>query len=140
MPATSPLTAIDHALDAALADPGLDFVVFTGFTIPDARPPDEAMADLLESRIDWLAQRVASAPIPAIPLGMTCTDVTGYARDLLGKHDVHLVGGIELGTRRRSATRCAGTTAAARSARCQAAPPDRPARRRPGRSPARASC
>ena len=96
---SSPLTAIDHALDAALADPGLDFVVFTGFTIPDARPLDEAMANLLESRIDWLARRVASAPIPAIPLGMTCTDVNGYARDLLGKHDVHLVGGIELGSR-----------------------------------------
>ncbi len=95
----SPLTAIDHALDAALADPGLDFVVFTGFTVPDSRPPDDAMANLLESRIDWLARRVASAPIPAFPLGMTCTDVTGYARDLLGKHDVHLVGGIELGTR-----------------------------------------
>ena len=96
---SSPLTAIDHALDAALADPGLDFVIFTGFTVPDARPPDDAMADLLESRIDWLARRVASAPIPAVPLGMTCTDINGYARDLLGKHDVHLVGGIELGTR-----------------------------------------
>ncbi len=94
---SSPLTAIDHALDAALADPGLDFVVFTGFTIPEMRPPDEAMASLLESRIDWLAKRVASAPIPAIPLGMTCTDVSGYARDLLGRHDVHLAGGIELG-------------------------------------------
>jgi acetate---CoA ligase (ADP-forming) len=94
---SSPLTAIDHALDAALADPGLDFVVFTGFTIPEARPPDEALASLLESRIDWLAKRVASAPIPAIPLGMTCTDVSGYARELLGRHDVHLVGGIELG-------------------------------------------
>ncbi|MGO8960350.1 MAG: acetate--CoA ligase family protein [Streptosporangiaceae bacterium] len=94
---SSPLTAIDHALDAALADPGLDFVIFTGFTIPETRPPDDAMAGLLESRIDWLAQRVASAPIPAIPLGMTCTDVNGYARQLLGKHDVHLVGGIELG-------------------------------------------
>jgi acyl-CoA synthetase (NDP forming) len=96
---SSPLTAIDHALDAALADPGLDFVVFTGFTIPEARPPDEALASLLESRIDWLAKRVASAPIPAIPLGMTCTDISGYARELLGRHDVHLVGGIELGTR-----------------------------------------
>ena len=96
---SSPLTAIDHALDAALADPRLDFVVFTGFTIPEARPPDEALASLLESRIDWLAKRVASAPIPAIPLGMTCTDISGYARELLGRHDVHLVGGIELGTR-----------------------------------------
>jgi acetate---CoA ligase (ADP-forming) len=94
---SSALTAIDHALDAALADSGIDFVVFTGFTIPEVRPPDEVMASLLESRIDWLAKRVSSAPIPAIPLGMTCTDVNAYARELLGTHDVHLVGGIELG-------------------------------------------
>ncbi len=41
---SSPLTAIDHALDAALADPGLDFVIFTGFTVPEARPPDDRLA------------------------------------------------------------------------------------------------
>ena len=94
---TSPLTAIDHALDAALADPGLDFVIFTGFTVPDARPPDSRLAELLESRIGWLAQRIATAPIPAIPLSLTCVDVSGYARDLLGSHGVHLVSGMELG-------------------------------------------
>jgi acyl-CoA synthetase (NDP forming) len=94
---TSPLTAIDHALDAALADPGLDFVIFTGFTIPETRPADDVLASLLESRIDWLAQRVRDAPIPAIPLSLTCTDVGGYARDLLGSRDVHLISGMELG-------------------------------------------
>jgi acetate---CoA ligase (ADP-forming) len=94
---TSPLTAIDHALDAALADPGLDFVIFTGFTVPEARPPDEVLANLLESRMDWLAQRVRDAPIPAIPLSLTCTDVGQYARDLLGRRDVHLINGMELG-------------------------------------------
>jgi acetate---CoA ligase (ADP-forming) len=96
---TSPLTAIDHALDAALADPGLDFVLFTGFTVPEARPPDERLADLMESRIGWLAKRVASAPIPAIPLSLTCVDIGTYPRQLLGAHDVHLVSGMDLGVR-----------------------------------------
>jgi len=96
---TSPLTAIDHALDAALADPGLDFVIFTGFTIPDVRPADDVLAKLLESRIDWLAERVHTAPIPAIPLSLTSTDINAYARKLLGEHDVHLVSGMELGVR-----------------------------------------
>jgi acyl-CoA synthetase (NDP forming) len=96
---TSPLTAIDHALDAALADPGLDFVIFTGFTVPEARPPDERLADLLESRIGWLAERVRTAPIPAIPLSLTCVDIGPYARDLLGSHDVHLISGMDLGVR-----------------------------------------
>jgi acetate---CoA ligase (ADP-forming) len=94
---TSPLTAIDHALDAALADPGLDFVIFTGFTVPEARPPDDVLAKLLESRISWLAERVRTAPIPAIPLSLTCVDIGGYARELLGAHDIHLVSGMELG-------------------------------------------
>ncbi len=96
---TSPLTAIDHALDAALADPGLDFVVFTGFTIPDTRPADERLAALLESRIDWLARRVSTAPIPAIPLSLTCVDVSPYSRQLLDPHGVRLLSGMELGVR-----------------------------------------
>jgi acetate---CoA ligase (ADP-forming) len=96
---TSPLTAIDHALDAALADPGLDFVLFTGFTIPEARPPDERLAALLESRIDWLARRVSTAPIPAIPMSLTCVDIGSYSRQLLGAHGVHLISGMELGVR-----------------------------------------
>jgi acetate---CoA ligase (ADP-forming) len=96
---TSPLTAIDHALDAALADPGLDFVLFTGFTIPEARPPDERLAALLESRIDWVARRVLTAPIPAIPMSLTCVDTGTYARQLLDPHGIHLISGMELGVR-----------------------------------------
>ena len=93
---TTTLTAIDNALDAAVEDPGLDFVLFTGVTLPDARPPDEAAASLLEARLDWIATRLESAPIPVIPIASTCVDVTGYARELLGKHDIQLLGGIEL--------------------------------------------
>jgi len=93
---TSALTAIDHALDAAVEDPGLDFVLCTGFAIPEARPPDPA-GKLLEDRLAWVADRMAAAPIPVIPLGMTCTDVSGYARELLGAHGLHLLPGMELG-------------------------------------------
>jgi len=93
---TTTLTAIDEALDVAVEDPGLDFVLFTGITLPDARPPDEAAAGLLDARVDWIAARMASAPIPVIPIASTCVDLTGYARDLLGKHDIQLLGGIEL--------------------------------------------
>jgi acyl-CoA synthetase (NDP forming) len=96
---TSALTAIDHALDAALADPGLDFVLFSGVTIPDARPPEETMAGMLEERVRWLGERIASAPIPVIPIGSTCTDVSGYGRELLARHNVHLLGGMDLGLR-----------------------------------------
>jgi acetate---CoA ligase (ADP-forming) len=93
---TSLLTAIDEALDVAVEDPGLDFVLFTGITLPDARPADERAAKLLEDRLGWVASRMRSAPIPVIPLASTCVDVTGYARQQLAAHGLHLLGGMEL--------------------------------------------
>ncbi|MGH3227660.1 MAG: acetate--CoA ligase family protein [Streptosporangiaceae bacterium] len=98
-PRVTALTAIDHALDAALADPGLDFVLFCGVTAPEVRPRDERLARLASERVRWLAERIASAPIPVIPMGTTCVDVSGYTRDLLVEHGVHLLGGIDLGLR-----------------------------------------
>ncbi|MDR2984665.1 MAG: acetate--CoA ligase family protein [Nocardiopsaceae bacterium] len=94
---TSALTAIDHALDAAVEDPGLDFVFFTGLTLPDSKPPDETVASLLDERVAWLGQRMTSSPVPVIPVGYTCVDVTPFGRDLLGRNGIHLVGGIDLG-------------------------------------------
>ncbi len=124
---TSPLTAIDHALDAALADPGLDFVIFTGFTVPETRPPDDRLAELLESRIGWLADRIASAPIPAIPLSLTCVDISGYARDLLGARGVHLVSGMELGVQAiGNALRWQEGRGSVRGLPGRRPPPDRP--------------
>ena len=98
-PRVTALTAIDYALDAAVADPGLDFVLFCGVTAPEVRPADERVVRLASERVRWLAERIASAPIPVIPMGTTCIDVSGYARDLLVKHDVHLLGGIDVGMR-----------------------------------------
>jgi acyl-CoA synthetase (NDP forming) len=93
---TSALTAIDHALEAAIVDPGLDFVLSTGFSIPDARPPEVA-AKLLEDRLAWVADRMRTAPIPVIPMSLTCTDVGAYPREVLGSHGIHLLPGMELG-------------------------------------------
>ncbi len=90
-------TAIDHALDIAVDDPNLDFVLFSGVNLPDARPPDEAMAGLIEHRIDWLAERMSSAPIPVIPIGSTCVDMSGYGRSLLTGKGMHVLGGLDIG-------------------------------------------
>jgi acetate---CoA ligase (ADP-forming) len=94
---TSALTAIDHALDAAVDDQGLDFVFFSGPTLPDTKPADEKLAGLLEERMAWVGRRMASAPIPVVAVGHTCVDVTEYARDVLGRHGIHMLGGMELG-------------------------------------------
>jgi acetate---CoA ligase (ADP-forming) len=94
---TSVLTPVDHALDAAVTDPGLDLILFAGLSLPDARPPDERLAAALEARVAWVARRIADAPVPVIPIGVTCTDVSPYAREVLGAHGLHLLGGIEFG-------------------------------------------
>jgi acetate---CoA ligase (ADP-forming) len=94
---TSALTAIDHALDAAVDDPGLDFVFFSGPSLPDVRPADEKVAGLLEDRVAWLGQRMASSPVPVVPVGYTCVDVAEFAAGLLAKNGIHVLGGMELG-------------------------------------------
>ena len=94
---TSALTPADHVLNAALADPGLDFVLYTGLTLPDAKPPDERLAAMLTERAAWLSDRIASAPIPVIAVGHTCVDVSAYARELLTRNGIHMLAGIDLG-------------------------------------------
>jgi acyl-CoA synthetase (NDP forming) len=92
-----PLTAVDHALDIAVQDPNLDFVLFSGVTLPEARPPDQDAADTLEARVEWLAMRMGSAPIPVIPVASTCVNVSDYGRELLRKHGINVLGGLDLG-------------------------------------------
>ncbi len=95
----SALTAVDLALDQAVGDPAFDFVLFGGLTLPDAMPPDETLAAVLEQRVAWLAGRISSSPIPVISLTTTCVDLSDYGRNLLGAHGIHLLPGIDLGVR-----------------------------------------
>jgi acyl-CoA synthetase (NDP forming) len=92
-----PLSAVDHALDIAVQDPNLDFVLFSGVTLPEVRPPDEETARTLEARVDWLAMRMGSAPIPVIPVASTCVNVSDYGRELLLRHGLNILGGLNLG-------------------------------------------
>jgi acetate---CoA ligase (ADP-forming) len=94
-----PLTAVDHVLDIAVQDPNLDFVLFSGVVLPEARPPDEDMARALEGRLRWLAMRMGSAPIPVIPVASTCVNVSDYGRELLREHGISILGGLDLGMR-----------------------------------------
>ncbi|HEU5391775.1 MAG TPA: acetate--CoA ligase family protein [Streptosporangiaceae bacterium] len=94
---TGPLGVVDHALDIAVQDPNLDFVLFCGVTLPEVRPPDETMASALETRVEWLAGRMAAAPIPVIPAATTCMDVSAYGRGLLTKHGLTMLSGLDLG-------------------------------------------
>jgi len=94
---TGPLTVVDHALDAAVQDPNLDFVLFAGLTLPEARPPDETTARALEARVGWLAGQMAASPIPVIMVSSTCVNVSDYGRALLTRHGLSLLGGLDLG-------------------------------------------
>jgi acetate---CoA ligase (ADP-forming) len=90
------LSAIDRSLDIAADDPNLDFILFTA-TLPEVRPPDEALATAAEARIKWLAGRIASSPIPVIPITTTCNDISGYSRGLLADSGLTVLGGLHLG-------------------------------------------
>jgi len=91
------LSAIDYALDAAVQDPNLDFVLYSGLNLPDARPPDEAMATRLEERVALVAEKIKTSPIPVIPIGSTCVDVGNWGREVLGKHQLSVLPGMDVG-------------------------------------------
>src|SRR6185312_3771461 len=91
------LAAIDYALDAAVKDPNLDFVLYSGLNLPDARPPDEAMATRLEERVAAVAEKIKTSPIPVIPIGSTCVDVGGWGREVLARHQLSVLPGMEIG-------------------------------------------
>jgi len=93
---TSALTPVDYALDAVVADPGLDFVLFTGLNLLHSRPDDEAAAAVIAQRSAWLGERIASAPMPVIAAAHTCVDVSEYGREVLDEGGVHMLGGIDL--------------------------------------------
>jgi acetate---CoA ligase (ADP-forming) len=95
--ATSFLNAMDYALEATLTDPGLDFVLYGGVNPPDAAPPDEAMAAAQDQRMAWISEKVAGSPIPVIPINPTTVDIGAHAREVLGRHDLHIYNGIDLG-------------------------------------------
>ena len=88
------LSIADRALDIAVNDPNLDFVLY--YTAPPAvRPATETAVAAAEERMDWLQQRITSSPVPVITVGSTCLDVTGYGRELLVKRNLNILGGIK---------------------------------------------
>lgn len=96
---SDPLTALDHALDAAVDDPNIDAVLYAGVAMPAVRPADERLAGLIERRMSWLGRRVATSPVPVIALSSTCVDLGPYARELLAPQRINVLGGIDLATR-----------------------------------------
>ncbi|HEY4422180.1 MAG TPA: acetate--CoA ligase family protein [Pseudonocardia sp.] len=81
------------ALNAVAADPKLDFVLNL-VTVPVAAPPDPSVP---ERRMADIAATVARSPIPIINFSTTCSDLSEYGADLLDRHGLHVVGGIEFG-------------------------------------------
>lgn len=92
-----PLSAIDHALSAAVQDPGLDFVLYSGLNMPDARPPDEAVAARVEQRVALVAQAMKSSPVPVIPIASTCVDISPWGREVLARHHLFVLPGMDVG-------------------------------------------
>ena len=91
------LSAIDYALDAAVQDPNLDFVLYSGLNLPDARPADETMATRLEQRVAIVAEKIKTSPIPVIPIGSTCVDVGNWGREMLAEHQLSVLPGMDVG-------------------------------------------
>ena len=89
--AARPITA---TLETVTHDPNVDFVLYLGFNVPAAPPPDP---QLVEQRIDAQARIVQSSPVPVLAANTTCSDVSDYARSLLLPRKLSLLAGLDLG-------------------------------------------
>ncbi|HVT68710.1 MAG TPA: acetate--CoA ligase family protein, partial [Trebonia sp.] len=64
-----------------------------GVYVADEKPP-EPMERVIQARLDWVADKVKSARIPVIPVGMAGVDLTGYGRELLAPRGLHVTNGL----------------------------------------------
>ena len=85
---------ITGSLEAVTRDPNIDFVFYTGVTLPAAQPPDTQM---VERRLDAQLAAISSSPVPVVSATITCSDLGDFARDLLLSRDASLLAGLDLG-------------------------------------------
>lgn len=86
---------IDDALNIVSHDPGVDFVFFLGVNIPEQPPPGSE--ERIEQRVAGLSSLIRDSAVPVVPAATTCTDLKPFAREVLERGGLHLVGGIEFG-------------------------------------------
>lgn len=72
-----------------------DMVVYAA-TVPRAEPPDPAP---IEARFDGIAAASARFGVPVVLMSSIHSDLSPYAARLLRDRGLHVLGGIELGTR-----------------------------------------
>lgn len=88
-------TIIDDTLGIVTHDPNVDFVFFLGVNIPEQ--PPHGSETRIEQRVAGLSSMIQNSPVPVVPVANTCTDLKPFARDMLERSGLHLVGGIEFG-------------------------------------------
>jgi acyl-CoA synthetase (NDP forming) len=86
---------VDDALAIVSHDRNLDFIVFTGVSLPD-NPAPEIRAGI-GRRLSALRRTLDDCPIPVISLTSLCTDLGAYSREVLDDHGIHVAAGIHFG-------------------------------------------
>jgi acyl-CoA synthetase (NDP forming) len=89
-----PLTALDHTLDILAEDPNLDLIMFDSGTVRAAPPPGEEAAKAAGDRLDWLVERMASSPIPLVPIRKAIVDAGDWGRELLTQRGIYVAPGL----------------------------------------------
>ncbi len=85
---------ISGSLEAVTRDPNIDFIFYTGLTLPVTPPPD---VPPIVQRLDAQAKLIHASPIPVIAATMICSDINDFARDLLLPRKLSLLAGLDLG-------------------------------------------
>ena len=93
--AISDETEFTTALRLVRQDPKIDFVLYMGVYVPENRP-DEG-SEVVESQTAHLARVIEQSATPVVAVSETFGSLGPYQRELLERHHLHLVGGMDLG-------------------------------------------
>jgi acyl-CoA synthetase (NDP forming) len=88
---------MDVVADMVSRDPNCDFVLYMGFNVVPQTTPAEPEREQNAARMVHVAHMLKNAPIPVIPISLSCLEVGPFARQIYDANNIFVLGGMEFG-------------------------------------------
>jgi acyl-CoA synthetase (NDP forming) len=88
---------MDVVAEIASRDPGFDFVLYMGFNVVPQVEPEPGERDSTIARMEHVREMRRQAPLPVVPIGLTCLEAGPFAKRAYGESGLWMLPGIEFG-------------------------------------------
>lgn len=88
---------MDVVAEIASKDPNVDFVLYMAFNVVPQTKPAEPERGRNVARMAYVGEMLRNAPIPMIPISLSCMEAGPFARELYDRNGIFMLGGMEFG-------------------------------------------